>query len=766
MTGNNKVWRAPLAGLAAVAMLATMGVAAGTANAASWNGSTTTNYKVNVYDPDQPWKPTSVSTTAKWGTVLTPLTADPYAASGDGKVFDYFSYDKAGKEKIGDVVVVKGATKVFAQYKQAVKVTFDVKGDGTDAAHSSDDVAIDVAKGSSLTAADYRTAFRSSEPTEIGKSFAGWTYTYTQQGSADDLYTNAAINSDTVLHARFDVNQNLSQVSFRDFGDSTTSATRYTLAGNPFPQFRVPDTWSVDTKWQTEDQKAYDFTQAVPNKNQDATADDLVLVAPVSASLKNVTVKYDFTDAVARTADDYATTADEKPVQPVEPVAFGEVFTGWFTYDGKKIDFSKPISEQANFNAASNEITLHAGWDTTHVAELVYTLGYQTPDYVGGGKQFEFVYAGEKKDLPSGLEEYYQTDAQEDAAKDEYTTRKLTGWYQGSNDKDVVTSANALAAGSVTEFTAVWDASYAVRLNGNGGKFDGQTYKWVTAAKGTKLADILVEPVRDGYTLAYWVTDYGTSTEAKVDTSMTIEAFAGKTLTAKWTASAKLDVDALRNQFPLVWNNQSSDALTVAAYGYTDASAKAYVKAVYALEDEYAAYQREPESQKKVDLATALQPKYEAAQKLLVKSNGAEVPSGKVAVYRAFNPNETRGGSHLYTTNFAEYSNVVRAGWRAEGVQFQTTSNQKATPVYRTYNPNDGSHHYTTNKDESDGLVKAGWKYEDVAWWVDDDAPVSVYRAYNPNSGEHVFTADKAEYDNLVNAGWRAEDVAFKAYAK
>ncbi|TPF91714.1 InlB B-repeat-containing protein [Bifidobacterium sp. UTBIF-78] len=763
MTGNTKVWRAPLAGLASVAMIATMGVAASTANAAAWSGDTSTNYKINVYDPDQPWKPTTVSTTAKWGTVLTPLTADPYAASGDGKVFDYFSYDKAGKEKIGDVVVVKGATKVFAQYKQAVEVAFDVNGDGT--YDPASEPAVDIAKGSALTAADYRTAFPSSEPSRHGEVFAGWTYTHTQQGSSDDLYTDAAINEDTVLHARFDVNQNLSTVGFRTFATESTTQ-RYTLAGNPFPQFRVPSAWSADTKWQTEDQKAYDFTQPVPNKDQDGAADDLVLVAPVSADLKNVTVKYDFAGAVAPTAGDYTTTADEKPVQPVEPVAFGKVFTGWFTYDGKKIDFTKPISEQANFNATSNEITLHARWDTTHVAELVYNLGYQTPDYVGGGKQFEFVYAGEKKDLPAGLEEYYQTAAQEDAAKDEYTTRKLTGWYQGSNDKDVVTSANALAAGSVTEFTAVWDASYAVRLNGNGGKFDGQTYKWVTAAKDTKLADILVEPVRDGYTLAYWVTDYGTSTEAKVDTSKTIDAFAGKTLTAKWTASAKLDVDALRNQFPLVWNNQSSDALTVAAYGYTDASAKAYVKAVYALEDEYAAYQREPESQKKVDLATALQPKYEAAQKLLVKANGAEVPSGKVAVYRAFNPNETRGGSHLYTTDFTEYSNVVRAGWRAEGVQFQTTSSKKATPVYRTYNPNDGSHHYTTDKAENDGLVAAGWTYEDVAWYVDDDAPVSVYRAYNPNSGEHVFTTDKAEYDNLVNVGWRAEDVAFKAYAK
>ena len=34
MTGNNKVWRAPVAGLASVAMLATLGVTAMTANAA------------------------------------------------------------------------------------------------------------------------------------------------------------------------------------------------------------------------------------------------------------------------------------------------------------------------------------------------------------------------------------------------------------------------------------------------------------------------------------------------------------------------------------------------------------------------------------------------------------------------------------------------------------------------------------------------------------------------------------------------------------
>ena len=47
MTGNTKVWRAPLAGLAAVAMLATMGVAASTANAADQAPEFTVKFDLN-----------------------------------------------------------------------------------------------------------------------------------------------------------------------------------------------------------------------------------------------------------------------------------------------------------------------------------------------------------------------------------------------------------------------------------------------------------------------------------------------------------------------------------------------------------------------------------------------------------------------------------------------------------------------------------------------------------------------------------------------
>lgn len=61
MTGNNKVWRAPVAGLASVAMLATMGVSTLTANAANTydltkvyaDGTSETNHGVTSIDGAQ-----------------------------------------------------------------------------------------------------------------------------------------------------------------------------------------------------------------------------------------------------------------------------------------------------------------------------------------------------------------------------------------------------------------------------------------------------------------------------------------------------------------------------------------------------------------------------------------------------------------------------------------------------------------------------------------------------------------------------------------
>lgn len=67
-------------------------------------------------------------------------------------------------------------------------------------------------------------------------------------------------------------------------------------------------------------------------------------------------------------------------------------------------------------------------------------------------------------------------------------------------------------------------------------------------------------------------------------------------------------------------------------------------------------------------------------------------------LYRAYNPNT---GEHLYTQNGNEI------------------------PFYRLYNPNakSGTHHFTILASEKNNLVRAGWRYEGVAFYSGKDTP-------------------------------------------
>ena len=64
------------------------------------------------------------------------------------------------------------------------------------------------------------------------------------------------------------------------------------------------------------------------------------------------------------------------------------------------------------------------------------------------------------------------------------------------------------------------------------------------------------------------------------------------------------------------------------------------------------------------------------------------VPAGREAVYRLYNPGLQPGAQHLYTASKTEYDDLIaNHGWQGEDVQFYTTSDTKASPVYRVYNP-------------------------------------------------------------------------------
>ena len=132
-------------------------------------------------------------------------------------------------------------------------------------------------------------------------------------------------------------------------------------------------------------------------------------------------------------------------------------------------------------------------------------------------------------------------------------------------------------------------------------------------------------------------------------------------------------------------------------------------------------------------------------------------PAG--SMYRLYNPNS---GEHFYPADATEAGNVVKAGWRYEGVGWKAPATSD-TPVYRLYNPNAGDHHYTLSAEEKDHLVSVGWSYEGIGWYSDDAKAVPVYREYNPNAvaGAHNFTTDKDEDNMLGYAGWSQEGIAW-----
>ena len=85
--------------------------------------------------------------------------------------------------------------------------------------------------------------------------------------------------------------------------------------------------------------------------------------------------------------------------------------------------------------------------------------------------------------------------------------------------------------------------------------------------------------------------------------------------------------------------------------------------------------------------------------------------------------------------------------------------------LYRLYNRYNGEHLYTMSSAERDDLVRDGWRYEGVGWYSAASTGVAVYRQFNPyvSVGTHNYTTSKAEDASLGSRGWRREGVAWYA---
>ncbi|MBV7391514.1 trypsin-like peptidase domain-containing protein [Enterococcus sp. ALS3] len=126
-----------------------------------------------------------------------------------------------------------------------------------------------------------------------------------------------------------------------------------------------------------------------------------------------------------------------------------------------------------------------------------------------------------------------------------------------------------------------------------------------------------------------------------------------------------------------------------------------------------------------------------------------------VSIFRITNPNN---GVHFYSSSPSEISNLLRVGWKSEGVGWFAPSSGNS--IYRVYNPNSGLHFFTQSSGERDNLVKHGWKNEGISFYSSNSG-TAIYRVYNPNSGQHFFTASESEKNNLVRFGWKNEGISW-----
>lgn len=134
---------------------------------------------------------------------------------------------------------------------------------------------------------------------------------------------------------------------------------------------------------------------------------------------------------------------------------------------------------------------------------------------------------------------------------------------------------------------------------------------------------------------------------------------------------------------------------------------------------------------------------------------------GATSLHRLYH---AKTGEHLYTNDFREETALTSAGWKDEGIAWNSPA-ESGQPVYRLYNPNTTEHHFTIHAGEKDALVKLGWRYEGIGWYSDENKTVPVYRLYNPNaySMNHHYTTSTGERDALVKLGWKYEGIGWYA---
>ncbi|MBT1171734.1 hypothetical protein [Bifidobacterium sp. SO4] len=796
MTGNNKVWRAPLAGLASFAMIATMGVAAATANAATTPATVTfkvgnTTFEVGEEDLQTP--ATAVDgkidkteldqalndfnteyigskyrfnkTTGKW---------DNYTLTGftDGSALQVVLTDSSQSTLTGNYLVnpnvaLSGDVTLTARLQRdPYKVTFDtqnvtkggVVSSGTTGsiflAMSGDDT-LDLVPSwavptTEVSAVDHLIAYKKDGKTMAGDAY--WKTTGAQatikDPTASSLYVDAFAVDTTNGSVKHDATLTLNAATATKFTFHTANAVRNdaTNFSNIVDNENNPlgDRFNGEAATGETISDYLDFPTAVFNASTGVTQSSREWYArrADTVSQLDASQKWDDSQKAGEDVDLYAANATNSREVTLHYNATG--VKDKVVYAGK--DFSPETPDNVTITSVEYKF---AGW---------YTDATFTHKFVGSslGSSVSDLYA--KWDIAAvrfWVDPNYNTE-----------TAKALWVNNGANFRVPVASdyrsgwtatvfPNIAAAGVDADGDGKADLQdnfnlYAV-FDGNNGKATGSNvalkYQDKDGQHQLKNADTWADLVPGA---RFWFENWSKATVQDLNTTLD---------------RMKSDVK-VKNAAGQYIKGSDQDHFTAASWDQ-------YVSDLQEFEKNNGTPKSVADYQSQISELAALQAKL--------------VEVSDTYIYRAYNK---RNGDHYFTAFKSVYDNLVKIGWNAEGspysavagtnldgvkktvtekngVYYRTSDGSRifGQAVYSVYNRYTGEHLLTVSKTEADSLPN-GWENEGVAFFAPQGATEDVYRSYNPytKGPAHVYVGLK-EYNNIAKAGWKGEDIVFKLNA-
>ena len=691
MTGNKNAWRAPLAGLASLAMIATMGVATGTANAADVN----VTFDANGGKFAGTNQATYTRTDSNGKLDQSELAQGGAVAAETGFEFtgwyDSPNYGTATKIEPGSAIA-DGQT-VYAHWsKSPIRVEFTT---------TADTVATDPATGSAMQIVadnDVLSDWQKPEDSSIadGKIVDYWTTDGTDTTVTDSELTGSfweKLGYGQGTFATLKLTEKLAKAYVYTFKPSSATWTN----GYPFEspnsgsdykaevkqdesyndrysslpvQYRKDKPEVKVTKWVDEDDKTAWDPSTVYNQN-------LTLLATESEIAYTVKFLY------AKGGDSYKTVSvgENSPVsKPADPTRDGKTFEGWYNAaDDKAWDFKD--------NVTVDGLTLYAKWTNT-TATVTFDPGF-----------------GQEKAIVKTFKDGDQFALPEAPARAGY---EFVGWYSRS------VSAEKYAGRTLQVDNNGEDGATGVLYYLEKGEYIELPYTSFTAVYTVADANALEkqEAVVPNSLLLNKDGGYLKGSEQKIFTASSFDQFVKDYQQYK---KDKKDAGDLSREEAVKLIKQLKDAQSKLVFNttkpvyrlYSEAFKRHLVTSSKVEKDFWQAngYKYEGEAFKTVDVQAILDAKTAYGDKDVVSLDNAEkdptVAGLLTAVHRLYNPSVDR--QHLTPQANEIEVLTTTAGWRDEGVAFYAPANG-TTPVYRVYIPSTLEHLWTTSANEYDTL--------------------------------------------------------------